>query len=217
MKKSHAFTLIELLVVIAIIAVLAGIALPVFTKVQEKGRATTDLNNLKQLGVGTVVYLNDNDGAMFHTSSPTPWPLKLAPLASAEATATYVSDWKTFLSPFDTRPLDTVNPNVSYGVNNGLLTAPEDYRNLSNYNRPSQLILMAPAPDFGAAEVVFKGTATQNVVLPNTPPATPRGTHGNRRQINVLFVDSHVATMNWRDFCNISGTEGKARWDPAAQ
>jgi prepilin-type N-terminal cleavage/methylation domain-containing protein len=60
MKKwPGAFTLIELLVVITIIAILAGVALPVFSSVQEKGRITQDLSNLRQLGIATRTYLNE--------------------------------------------------------------------------------------------------------------------------------------------------------------
>jgi prepilin-type N-terminal cleavage/methylation domain-containing protein/prepilin-type processing-associated H-X9-DG protein len=60
---SRGFTLIELLVVIAIIAVLAAILFPVFAGVREKGRATTCLSNLKQLGTAVQMYTQDWEGA----------------------------------------------------------------------------------------------------------------------------------------------------------
>ncbi len=61
-NSNNAFTLIELLVVISIIAVLASIALPVFTSVQERGFQTKDLSNAKQIGLGCKLYAADHDG-----------------------------------------------------------------------------------------------------------------------------------------------------------
>jgi prepilin-type N-terminal cleavage/methylation domain-containing protein/prepilin-type processing-associated H-X9-DG protein len=69
------FTLIELLVVIAIIAILAAILFPVFARAREKARQTSCLNNVKQIVLGELMYIQDYD--------------EVLPLALNEGTAIY--------------------------------------------------------------------------------------------------------------------------------
>ena len=215
MKKLHAFTLIELLVVISIIAILAGLALPALSGAMERGRATEDNSNLRSIGAGVVMYLGENDNAMFSlaASASGGWPDILH--------TNYVKDWKAFRSPFDrptaSRPKTDVAPlPVSYGLSQKVFdTVITRWK-----SPPSTVILAAPAVDSSVTgkTVQFMDSAVSNSnVQITTPTGDNLGTHQSRHLINVLFADGHVEQMEWKNYI-LNGTDlEKQRWDPMVE
>ncbi|BDI32081.1 hypothetical protein CCAX7_41320 [Capsulimonas corticalis] len=124
--QSYGFTLIELLVVIAIIAILAAILFPVFAKAREKARQVSCLSNMKQLGLGLMQYVQDNDETYVsgsHTGYGSPdaqvpgfwdgygvgWAGKIYP---------YVKSVAVFKCPDDS---GSVTPVISYAMNGNFI------------------------------------------------------------------------------------------------
>lgn len=100
--RVRAFTLIELLVVVAVIAILAGILLPVLSRARDKARGSMCAANMKQLGTGFKMYVNDNNEAYPGVNTN---DLTNAPYANADWSGPvgqfYAPDPKAFVCPAD--------------------------------------------------------------------------------------------------------------------
>jgi prepilin-type N-terminal cleavage/methylation domain-containing protein len=207
-EPTRGFTLIELLVVIATIAILASIAVPVFSHVQERARVTKDLNNLRQIGIATQAFLNDHDDLLFLPTDD--WMTDLHPK--------YLGSWKVFLSPFDRRSpseSDTSAP-ISYGLNANAQTS-KGALSIDQIVKPSEFILFAPARPFTKTA----GDASATVSPDSTGPGGPNagGTHSNGSHIDACFADLHVENLPWTTFHSDapapgSGASQSARWHP---
>lgn len=119
----RSFTLIELLIVIAVIAILAGMLLPALNSAREKGRAIRCLSNLKQFGLVSVEYTQENDGYVIHLGSETTvgkncvWYNVMGPYLTRKKTPT-IFEWKNFCCPNKVSISEVVSD--SYGIVSGV-------------------------------------------------------------------------------------------------
>ena len=112
--QKSAFTLIELLVVIAIISTLAAILFPVFARARESARRASCMSNLKQIGLGTMMYVQDYDEK---------YPMGLSWTSASDHTTLnweqiifpYVKSEQIFLCPSSSS--STAGGNGNYGAN----------------------------------------------------------------------------------------------------
>ncbi len=190
------FTLIELLVVIAIIAILAAILFPVFAQAREKAKATSCLNNMKQLGLAALMYVSDYDDIMFPRCTGT-W-------GAADAVywyprpnnpgliLPYVKNEQIFLCP-------SVPNRRGYGYNMGLGYVP-----LSMIKSPAEKVMFSD-DTFGSGVLYHPsqgvGNWGANFVTPEGSTGAaiqwgvncPYGRHND--MANVAFCDGHAKVM----------------------
>jgi prepilin-type N-terminal cleavage/methylation domain-containing protein len=229
---ARAFTFIELLVVMVVLGILFSVAYPVFISTQERAKVTKDMSNLRQIGLATQTYMNDNDGVLPGSATVT-W------MSQLELNRKYLSAWGGLQSPFDTRPPSEtgttapVSP-VSYGINANVYPGGIAI-SADRISKPTAFILFAPAQAAGAgATVTFLGLATSPApgvtvlgIGGNKATSAPggdatAGTQNNRNRINALFADLHCETMVWpgdgatftHNVATAGDPDGYLRWNP---
>jgi prepilin-type N-terminal cleavage/methylation domain-containing protein/prepilin-type processing-associated H-X9-DG protein len=133
--SDRGFTLIELLVVIAIIAILAAILFPVFAQAREKARQTGCLSNNKQIGLATMMYLQDYDEKFpaqqwWANNRADGWPVLRSGIAGAtgdnykDSLLPYTKNEQIWICPTNipNGTLQTAPPNLCYHMSGNVIT-----------------------------------------------------------------------------------------------
>ncbi len=198
--KRKGFTLIELLVVIAIISILAAILFPVFARARENARRASCQSNLKQIGMGMMMYTQDYDEKF-----PLTWnnysDTAIRPFGWGDVIASYTKSDQIYKCPSATGTA-TSNPTVVGYSNysyNMMLTSSDtgsgmDGKKLSHLTQPALTVLnlddlvhTARSWSWGCLARNACTTATGGAGLAKNNVAT-RHLDG----INILLADGHV-------------------------
>ena len=226
-ELSKGFTLIELLVVIAIIAILAAILFPAFARARENARRASCMSNMKQIGLGIMMYTQDYDetypiqsfGNVDRYSEISTQPITSLNQNWINSTYPYVKSWQLFKCPSTTNFLrtppaidgnTTANSNTGYMANGVLLTAYDSGRKMASVPNAAEIVLvMESNTAYGYALVrPLKTTATSGYIQWNYPGINSTHFSGG----NHIYADGHV---KWRIQSSICAADYGLRADVA--
>jgi len=216
----RAFTLIELLVVISVVALLLSILMPALNRARQKARSTSCLSRMRQIGLASALYVQDNNGYFAKSSHSAAacgclrWGPAFMPfLGFGPYQGSTTPAWNTAFKKFYRCPSDRRdNLTYSYGKNVwfelesyetgqalGMPSGPT-YHTVMQVRRPATTIefgeLLSPG---GEDHFMAHFWLMDTTVDPGMKTTLEIEEKRHGRLANFLYLDGHVQTQTFEE------------------
>lgn len=232
--SARAFSLVEILVATAIMGVLAALLVSGMRGAADKGKEAKCMANLRQIGVGILTYVAENDGYLPRPTIKASesglagdqmWSKQLGPYLPQRGNSATAPQNIVFVCPaakYQGYALINISSTYTSSSAGFYFSGPGSMgsatqgpaRSMATIENPAQTVLVTEgkqAAGGGSCTSSLNWTTAQADLSSTSPEGTANLDFRHDEKINLLFADGHVSVLPFKNRASITRAEWEGR------